>query len=103
MIYINCVEPLPLMRHAKFQNRRPSESGKEVFLKITLKNKNGLRSMTRPVDRLWLRKLWRRWVRKGLFWEDFADIGPVAVNGFIINLIILKTSRLEKPTNPFRD
>ena len=31
MIYINFVELLSLMLHAKFQNHRPSGSGKEDF------------------------------------------------------------------------
>ena len=34
MIYINFVELLSLMFHAKFQNRRPSGSGEEDFLKV---------------------------------------------------------------------
>ena len=34
MIYINFVELLTLMLHAKFQNRRPSGSGEEDFLKV---------------------------------------------------------------------
>ena len=34
MIYINFVELLPLMLHAKFQNHRPSGSGEEDFLKV---------------------------------------------------------------------
>ena len=33
MIYINFVELLPLMLHARFQNRRPSGS-EEHFLKV---------------------------------------------------------------------
>ena len=31
MIYINFVELLSLMLHAKFQNQRPSDSGEEDF------------------------------------------------------------------------
>ena len=34
MIYINFVELLSLMLHAKFQNHRPSGSGEEDFLKV---------------------------------------------------------------------
>ena len=36
MIYINFVELLSLMLHAKFQNRRPSGSGEEFFLRFLL-------------------------------------------------------------------
>ena len=34
MIYINSVELLSLIFHAKFQNHRPSGSGEEDFLKV---------------------------------------------------------------------
>ena len=34
MIYINFVELLSLMLHTKFQNRMPSGSGEEDFLKV---------------------------------------------------------------------
>ena len=34
MIYINFVELLPLMLHARFQNHRPFGSGEEDFLKV---------------------------------------------------------------------
>ena len=34
MIYINFLELLPLMIHARFQNHRPSGSGEEDFLKV---------------------------------------------------------------------
>ena len=34
MIYINFVELLSLMLHVKFQNRKPSGSGEEDFLKV---------------------------------------------------------------------
>ena len=34
MIYINFVELLSLMLHAKFQNQRPSGSGEDFFLEI---------------------------------------------------------------------
>ena len=33
-MYINFVELLPLMLHARFQNHRPSGSGEEDFLKV---------------------------------------------------------------------
>ena len=36
MIYINFVELLTLMLHAKFQNHRPSGSGEEDFLRFLL-------------------------------------------------------------------
>ena len=34
MIYINFVELLSLILHARFQNHRPSGSGEENFLKV---------------------------------------------------------------------
>ena len=34
MIYVNFVELLSLMLHAKFQNHRPSGFGKEDFFKV---------------------------------------------------------------------
>ena len=34
MIYINFVELLPLMLHARFQNHRPFGSGEEDFLNV---------------------------------------------------------------------
>ena len=34
MIYMNFIEQLSLMSHAKFQNRSPSGSGEEDFLKV---------------------------------------------------------------------
>ena len=41
MIYINFVELLSLMLHAKFQNHRPSGSGEKIFLKVFAIDSNG--------------------------------------------------------------